>query len=89
MVVEDTVFNNDIDEDASYGAVSALDPTLPFHAEESAQGCCREEQPASVCHIQDMSLDQMATSYPVTGKGTGQYPWCGRRQGKALRQAFL
>ena len=71
MVVEDTVFNNDIDEDASYGAVSALDPTLLSMLKSLRKDVAEKNNLPPYVIFQDMSLDQMATSYPVTYEEVG------------------
>lgn len=86
MVVEDTVFNNDIDEDASYGAVSALDPTLLSMLKSLRKDVAEKNNLPPYVIFQDMSLDQMATSYPVTEKELGNIRGVGvgkaRRYGK-------
>lgn len=86
MVVEDTVFNNDIDEDASYGAVSALDPTLLSMLKSLRKSVAEKNNLPPYVIFQDMSLDQMATSYPVTEKELGNIRGVGvgkaRRYGK-------
>lgn len=86
MVVEDTVFNNDIDEDASYGAVSVLDPTLLSMLKSLRKDVAEKNNLPPYVIFQDMSLDQMATSYPVTEKELGNIRGVGvgkaRRYGK-------
>lgn len=86
MVVEDTVFNNDIDEDASYGAVPALDPTLLSMLKSLRKDVAEKNNLPPYVIFQDMSLDQMATSYPVTEKELGNIRGVGvgkaRRYGK-------
>ena len=86
MVVEDTVFTNDIEEDASYGTVSALDPTLLSMLKSLRKDVADKNNLPPYVIFQDMSLDQMATSYPVTEKELGNIRGVGvgkaRRYGK-------
>ena len=88
MVVEDTVFNNDIDEDASYGAVSALDPTLLSMLKSLRKSVAEKNNLPPYVIFQDMSLDQMATSYPVTEKELGNIRGVGVGKAKRYGKPF-
>lgn len=88
MVVEDTVFNNDIDEDASYGAVSALDPTLLSMLKSLRKDVAEKNNLPPYVIFQDMSLDQMATSYPVTEKELGNIRGVGVGKAKRYGKPF-
>lgn len=87
MIVEDVDFS-DIDYDDSEGVSSALDPELHAMLKNlRAKVAKRQNLPAYVI-FQDISLEQMATMYPVTleelqnvqGVGTGK----AHRYGKAF-----
>lgn len=88
MVVEDTVFNNDIDEDASYGSVSALDPTLLSMLKSLRKDVAEKNNLPPYVIFQDMSLDQMATSYPVTEKELGNIRGVGVGKAKRYGKPF-
>lgn len=88
MVVEDTVFNNDIDEDASYCAVSALDPTLLSMLKSLRKSVAEKNNLPPYVIFQDMSLDQMATSYPVTEKELGNIRGVGVGKAKRYGKPF-
>lgn len=88
MVVEDTVFNNDIDEDASYGAVSALDPTLLSMLKSLRKDVAEKNNLPPYVIFQDMSLDQMATSYPVTENELGNIRGVGVGKAKRYGKPF-
>lgn len=88
MVVEDTVFNNDIDEDASYGAVSALDPILLSMLKSLRKDVAEKNNLPPYVIFQDMSLDQMATSYPVTEKELGNIRGVGVGKAKRYGKPF-
>ena len=88
MVVEDTVFNNDIDEDASYGAVSALDPTLLSMLKSLRKDVAEKNNLPPYVIFQDMSLDQMATNYPVTEKELGNIRGVGVGKAKRYGKPF-
>lgn len=88
MVVEDTVFNNDIDEDASYGAVSALDPTLLSMLKSLRKDVAEKNNLPPYVIFQDMSLDQMAASYPVTEKELGNIRGVGVGKAKRYGKPF-
>jgi ATP-dependent DNA helicase RecQ len=65
MVVEDHEFSDD-DEAPIEGGTSALDPTLSAMLHDLRKKWARKlERPAYVI-FQDVSLEQMATDYPVT-----------------------
>jgi ATP-dependent DNA helicase RecQ len=88
MVVEDTIFNNDIEEDASYGSVSALDPTLLAMLKRLRKDVAEKYKLPPYVIFQDMSLDQMATTYPVTEKDLGNIRGVGVGKAKRYGKPF-
>lgn len=66
MVVEDTVFNDDSEEEGSYGGVSVLDPTLFAMLKDLRREVATKNDCPPYVIFQDMSLEQMATMYPIT-----------------------
>ena len=88
MVVEDTIFNNDIEEDASYGSVSALDPTLLTMLKRLRKDVAEKYKLPPYVIFQDMSLDQMATTYPVTEKDLGNIRGVGVGKAKRYGKPF-
>ena len=88
MVAEDTVFNNDIEEEASYGTVSALDPTLLSMLKSLRRDVAEKNNLPPYVIFQDMSLDQMATTYPVTEKELGNIRGVGVGKAKRYGKPF-
>ena len=88
MVAEDTVFNNDIEEETSYGTVSALDPTLLSMLKSLRRDVAEKNNLPPYVIFQDMSLDQMATTYPVTEKELGNIRGVGVGKAKRYGKPF-
>ncbi len=66
MVVEDHEFSDDDEAGAPEGGTSALDPTLSAMLHDLRRKWSRKlERPAYVI-FQDVSIEQMATDYPMT-----------------------
>jgi len=66
MVVEDHEFNDDDESMPADGATSALDPTLSAMLHDLRKKWSRKLERPPYVIFQDVSLEQMATEYPVT-----------------------
>ena len=66
MVVLDHEFNDDDDVSAPEGGTSALDPTLSAMLHDLRKKWSRKLERPPYVIFQDVSLEQMATDYPVT-----------------------
>ena len=66
MVVEDHEFNEDDDLASGEGGTSALDPTLSAMLHDLRKKWSRKLERPPYVIFQDVSLEQMATYYPVT-----------------------
>ena len=66
MVVLDHEFNDDDDASAPEGGTSALDPTLSAMLHDLRKKWSRKLERPPYVIFQDVSLEQMATDYPVT-----------------------
>lgn len=86
MIVLDNEFNDDDDEDVHEGVSSALDPTLHSMLKDLRKRVSKRAGLPPYVIFQDISLEQMATVYPITledlqnvqGVGAGK----ARRYGK-------
>ncbi len=86
MIVLDNEFNDDDDEDVHEGVSSALDPTLHSMLKDLRKKVSKRAGLPPYVIFQDISLEQMATVYPITledlqnvqGVGAGK----ARRYGK-------
>ena len=66
MIVEDNEFNEDYDSSLEHeGAASALDPTLAAMLRDLRKKVSRRMERPPYVIFQDVSIDQMATDYPV------------------------
>ena len=66
MVVEDHEFNDDDEPTTAEGGTSALDPTLSAMLHDLRKKWSRKLERPPYVIFQDVSIDQMATDYPVT-----------------------
>jgi len=66
MVVEDHEFNEDDEPTTAEGGTSALDPTLSAMLHDLRKKWSRKLERPPYVIFQDVSLEQMATDYPVT-----------------------
>jgi ATP-dependent DNA helicase RecQ len=66
MIVEDKEFNDDDSSDSSDGMTSALDPNLNAMLHDLRKKVSKRMQRPPYVIFQDVSLEQMATDYPVT-----------------------
>ena len=66
MIVKDTEFNDDDEAPDHEGGVSALDPVLSNMLRDLRKKVSKRMQRPPYVIFQDVSLEQMATDYPVT-----------------------
>ena len=66
MIVKDTEFNDDDETVEHEGGISALDPTLSAMLRDLRKKVSKQMQRPPYVIFQDVSLEQMATDYPVT-----------------------
>lgn len=66
MIVEDNDFRYDYDDDDSDGGTSALDPQLYSQLKSLRKKVAAKNNVPGYVVFQDVSLEQMATMYPVT-----------------------
>ena len=67
MIVKDAEFNDDYDSAADHeGGISALDPALSAMLRDLRKKVSKRLQRPPYVIFQDVSLEQMATDYPVT-----------------------
>lgn len=68
MIVEDNEFNEDDESslDGAAGGTSALDPTLSVMLKDLRKKVSKKMDRPPYVIFQDVSIDQMATDYPVT-----------------------
>ncbi len=66
MVAEDHEFNDDDDAATTEGGTSALDPTLSSMLYDLRRNWSRKLERPPYVIFQDVSIDQMATEFPVT-----------------------
>ena len=93
MIVEDTEFKDDYDEETTDGA-GALDPTLYAMLKDLRKRMSRKLSVPPYVIFQDISLEQMATMYPITlqelqniqGVGAGKAKRYGKEFCELIRQ---
>ncbi len=66
MIVKDTEFNGDDEITDQEGGISALDPTLSAMLRELRKKVSKRLERPPYVIFQDVSLEQMATDYPIT-----------------------
>jgi len=66
MIVKDTEFQNDDEPSEPEGGISALDPALSAMLRDLRKKVSKRLQRPPYVIFQDVSLEQMATDYPVT-----------------------
>ncbi len=66
MIVKDTEFNEDDEAVEHEGGISALDPTLSAMLRDLRKKVSKQLQRPPYVIFQDVSLEQMATDYPIT-----------------------
>ena len=66
MIVKDTEFQDDAEAIEHEGGISALDPTLSAMLRDLRKKVSKKLQRPPYVIFQDVSLEQMATDYPIT-----------------------
>lgn len=66
MIAEDSEFNDDYIDDSTVGGTSVLDPTLFAMLKDLRRSVATKHNIPAYVIFQDVSLEQMATMYPVT-----------------------
>ena len=66
MIVKDAEFSDEIDSSEHEGAAGALDPTLAAMLRDLRKKVSKRMERPPYVIFQDVSIDQMATDYPVT-----------------------
>lgn len=66
MIVKDHDYNDDYSAQESEGATSALDPTLESMLKDLRKKVARKMDRPPYTIFQDVSIEQMATEYPIT-----------------------
>ena len=66
MIVKDAEFSDEIDSSDHEGAAGALDPTLAAMLRDLRKKVSKRMERPPYVIFQDVSIDQMATDYPVT-----------------------
>lgn len=66
MIVLDTEFNDDYEDDESQGGTAVLDPNLFAMLKDLRKKVAKKQNLPPYVIFQDVSLEQMATMYPVT-----------------------
>ena len=88
MIVEDKEFKDEDEEDSHDGAAGALDPELYSILKDLRKKMAKKLQIPPYVIFQDVSLEQMATMYPVSLQEL-QNIQGGCRKSKALRSGIL
>ena len=89
MIVEDVEFNDDYDEDASSGESSALDPELFAMLKDLRKQVAKTQNLPPYVIFQDVSLEQMATMYPITTQELQNIQGVGAGKAKRYGDKFL
>ena len=88
MIVKDTEFKDDYDEDAAEGAASALDPELYAILKDLRKKMSKQLHVPPYVIFQDPSLEQMATMYPITLQELQNIQGVGAGKAKRYGQEF-
>jgi ATP-dependent DNA helicase RecQ len=88
MIVMDTEFREDEYEETSEGILSALDPELFSMLKELRKEVAKRQQIPPYVIFQDVSLEQMATMYPVNLQELQQIQGVGAGKAKRYGQEF-
>ena len=88
MIVKDTEFKDDYDEDATEGAASALDPELYAILKDLRKKMSKQLHVPPYVIFQDPSLEQMATMYPITLQELQNIQGVGAGKAKRYGQEF-
>ena len=89
MIVEDTVFSEEEEEEAGEGTGSVLDPELYSMLKDLRKKVAKKQGLPPYVIFQDISLEQMATMYPVTPSELQQIQGVGAGKAKRYGDKFL
>ena len=88
QIVEDNEFNDDYDEDMDHQG-GALDPTLYAMLKDLRKTVAKRHQLPPYVIFQDVSLEQMATAYPITMEELQNIQGVGVGKAKRYGKEFL
>ena len=88
MIVEDTEFKDDEDDEASEATGSALDPELYSMLKDLRKNMAHKMEVPPYVIFQDPSLEQMATMYPITLQELQNIQGVGAGKAKRYGQPF-
>ena len=88
MIVEDTDFKDDYDDEGSEATGSALDPELYSMLKDLRKNMARKMEVPPYVIFQDPSLEQMATMYPITLEELQNIQGVGAGKAKRYGQPF-
>lgn len=88
MIVEDTEFKDDEDDEANEATGSALDPELYSMLKDLRKNMAHKMQVPPYVIFQDPSLEQMATMYPITLQELQNIQGVGAGKAKRYGQPF-
>lgn len=89
MIVEDAVFNEEEEEDVGEATGSVLDPELYSMLKDLRKRVAKKQGLPPYVIFQDISLEQMATMYPVTPAELQQIQGVGAGKAKRYGDEFL
>ena len=88
MIVEDTDFKDDYDDEGSEATGSALDPALYSLLKDLRKNMARKMEVPPYVIFQDPSLEQMATMFPITLQELQNIQGVGAGKAKRYGQPF-
>ena len=88
MIVEDTAFDDDFDEEARDSCGSTLDPELYLMLKQLRKDVAEKHNVPPYVIFQDVSIEQMAVAYPITLEELQNIPGVGVGKAKRYGDAF-
>lgn len=88
MIVEDTDFDDDFDEEARDSCGSTLDPELYLMLKQLRKDVAEKHNVPPYVIFQDVSIEQMAVAYPITLEELQNIPGVGVGKAKRYGDAF-
>lgn len=88
MIVEDTDFDDDFDEEAHDSCGSTLDPELYLMLKQLRKDVAEKHNVPPYVIFQDVSIEQMAVAYPITLEELQNIPGVGVGKAKRYGDAF-
>lgn len=88
MIVEDTDFDDDFDEEARDSCGSTLDPELYLMLKQLRKDVAEKHNVPPYVIFQDVSIEQMAVAYPITLEELQDIPGVGVGKAKRYGDAF-